>query len=191
VKSPPRNRLSRKPTHPSKSCHCDPSRSCHPERSEGSAVVFRRAAVITMCLVICAPALARPDEHANDWQSFTHLCGCLEYMWVVPEGRKNKILVEHRKPLPQTRLELFQWQEGASCCSDLTLVETVITKRDGSFDFTNSSPGKYFLVAHWKGTHSSEIEITSNSDKHDDCGAQGLGIDESGKLTKVLIIRLD
>jgi hypothetical protein len=167
--------------------------NCHPEPSKGLAVArrLRKWALATVCVTATAFANAEDSSPTRDWRTFSRLCGRLEYMWTVPEGRQHKILVEHRKPLSKILLELFPWREGVSCCSDLTLVESVTTKRDGSFDFTSSSPGKYFVVAHWKGAHRLETEITRSNGQQDDCTAQGLDIDESGRLDKFLTIKLD
>jgi hypothetical protein len=169
-----------------------PSNPCHPERSEGSAVIASWIKIAFLAFS-CAGTIAHAQEtgNAKEWQTFSHLCGRLEYMWGVPANRQAKYFLEKRKPLSKVVLELFQWRESASCCSDLTLVESVTTKRDGSFDFTNSSRGRYFVVAHWKGTHSIAIDLGPQNAQQDDCAMQGLQIDEEGTLDKFITIKLD
>lgn len=164
----------------------------HSDRHKGFAVSgkLRNWVLAIVCLTITS-ANAQNATAPTESRTFRRLCGRLESMWGVPEGHCHKIWVEHRKPLPKTLLELFQWREGIRCCSDLTLVERVTTKRDGAFDFTNSAPGKYLVVAHSKGTHSLEIEIIPDDGQHDNCALQGLDIDESGKLDQFLTVKLD
>jgi hypothetical protein len=161
-----------------------------PKQSERFVGRHKLRACVVALVGFTATVSANPQGNAaaKERRTFSRLCGRLEYVWAVPQDRHPKYSIEHRKPLSRTLLELFQWREGASCCSDLTLVESVATRRDGSFDFTNSSPGKYFVVAHWKGTHSLEIEITPSNGQEDDCTAQGLDIDENGKLDQFLTI---
>jgi hypothetical protein len=142
--------------------------------------------------LVAARSYSQEVEASSQWDKFDRLRGRLEYRFAVPEGKHPKYSVEHSKALSKVSMESFERTEGATCCAGLSPVESVVTKRDGKFEFIKAKPGKYFLVAHWKGNSPLRaITVTGEKTPPRVCSEQGVDIDQKAKLQKFITITVD
>jgi hypothetical protein len=115
--------------------------------------------------------------HKSKWHTFDRLCGVLEY-WIPNPGGGNTT-----KPLTDVTLELYPWEPATSCCSTPHPLWTLLTGRGGRYEFKDVTPGRYWLVAHWKD-QAYKLPISYAPDKglHTECDLQGLDIDSKGNF---------
>ncbi len=127
--------------------------------------------------ILCARGQNVKEAFKNQFQaqnSFEHLCGRLEY--------QRTSSLASRKALSRVHIELFKSTEEGQCCSASSLVEGVTTNSKGTFRFKHPSPGRYFVVARYRGTPSTLEVVVKEGKDATPCWQQELVIDHEGKM---------
>ena len=91
--------------------------------------------------MLAAGAVAQPSSKVV---SFDQLCGELSFVTPASGGGLDSVL------LKKVRLELYPWEEGIACCRNSHPFFKAVTDKEGTFEFKDVDPGRYWLVVQYE-----------------------------------------
>jgi hypothetical protein len=149
--------------------------------------VKRRAILFGVILV--AQLLCAQDK--KPWR-VARLCGCLEHVERIPDGKHVDNFSETREALQGVSLFMYERRENQTCCENLTPIDTAITGKKGLFNFKDVRPGTYWLKANWNGKEY-KVAVVEESEKNSTaiCSEQGVKIDNAGNADWWITVTVD
>ena len=135
-----------------------------------------RALFVGTCLLaVLAGARA---QSSPKFVNFDQLCGELSFVTPVSGGGMNSELLKNVK------LELYPWEEGIVCCRNSHPFFKTYTDKEGTFEFKDVDPGRYWLVVHYqKKLFRLAIALDPNGPANTACGYQLFDVDAKGHFT--------
>ena len=89
--------------------------------------------------------------------------------------------------LKNVKLELYPWEEGIACCRHSHPFFKTFTDKEGTFEFKDVDPGRYWLVVHYqKNVFRLAIALHPEGPASATCEYQLFDIDAKGHFTSGL-----
>jgi hypothetical protein len=148
-----------------------------------------RVAVSLLAALWVIPSLSAQEK--KPWE-IDSLCGKLEHIGKTPDRRHANNFSEKRKALRDVNLVLYDRRENESCCNSVNVVERVLTRRGGHFDFESKKAGDFWLVSDWHGKYY-KLPVTYKPGKASTtvCSEQGIQFDDKGNADWWVTITVD
>lgn len=141
-------------------------------------------------LLLAAVAAGFFSQQANSiekWNTLSHTCGK-----IVRDVSSDKNS-ERLKNISNTAVQLYESNEGSSCCDGLALVEETKTTRSGDFEFHKTPPGIYWLVVRVEGRkYAMKVDYKPGyADDFGSCSDHQFTIKQSGDFMLTKYIHVD
>jgi hypothetical protein len=131
-----------------------------------------------LCLCLLAAALGARAQSSSKIVSFDQLCGELSFVTPVSGGGMDSV------QLKNVKLELYSWEEGIACCRNSHPFFRAVTDNEGTFEFKDVDPGRYWLVVHYqKKLFRLAVAIDPDEPGSAACGYRLFEIDAKGRIT--------
>jgi hypothetical protein len=152
----------------------------------GGYKTLKAAGSLVVAMLLMASAQSKKPATVD------RLCGRVEHVQDIPDRKKPNNYSNKREGLKNLVLELYEWRDGAPCCTNLTRVDTRKSGKGGRFDFEPQKPGPYWLVTNWN-ERDCKLAIVLEPQKTSStvCSEQGLQVDGEGNADWWVTITLD
>ncbi len=132
------------------------------------------------CVLLLSVASVGIAQSGPKFITFDRFCGVLEFVTPVSGGGKDA------EPLSLTKMELYPWEQGISCCKSSHPFFKAVTDKDGAYEFKNVDAGRYWLVTRYRGK-SLQVAVVfdpkSRTPASAGCWQQLLQFDSHGNFT--------
>jgi len=124
----------------------------------------------------------------EQWNTINSVCGTL--LHAKRHVRPDNIVDEHKRPLKNVVLKLYE-RNDVACCAGKVLAD-VTTGRGGKFSFKDIMPGSYWLVTLVSGReYRMPLRLQSGSAPSTQCSDQTFEVDDSGEFQILKTITVD
>jgi hypothetical protein len=134
-----------------------------------------KAAAIAGTILATHIALSVQAQEKKPWK-VSELCGRVDYVQRMPEGKSAATFIEKRRPIPNLIIELYE-SSGSN-----KSIDSARTDKRGGFEFKNPQAGSYWLSMNWNSCRKCGLAVVFAPAKSSGatCSRQGIAIDDVG-----------